>query len=302
MPRHPRRPNLFIVGAPKAGTTAMDDYLAQHPDIFMAPRKELHFFAPEVVPRERGPGDLDWYLAFFRGAGEEKVVGESSVFYLCSRQAAERIKAFDPAARIVIHVRNPVDFIASHHSQIVYEGYEDIEDLEAAYDAEPERRAGRRVPAACRHKQILLYREMARFSEQIARFFGAFGREKVLVNVFDDFASDTAGTYRRTLEFLGVDADFEAELRVVNANKQVRSRALMSLVRNSPEWVSAASRAVLPKAARDGIKAGIGRLNTRFAPRPPMRPEFRARLKREFAPEVERLGALLGRDLGHWCR
>jgi hypothetical protein len=127
-----RRPGFFLVGAPKAGTTAMNTYLSRHPEIFMA-QKELHYFSHEAF---YGPPlaerDFDWYLDQFREAGEKTLLGEASVWYLSSSTAAERIKEFEPSAKILIHVRNPTDLIVSYHSELLFLGYEDIEDIEQA--------------------------------------------------------------------------------------------------------------------------------------------------------------------------
>jgi hypothetical protein len=199
----PCRPSFFLVGAPKAGTTAMNTYLSRHPAIFMA-QKELHYFSHEVFygpPLEER--DLAWYLDRFSEAGEETLLGEASVWYLSSKIAAERIKEFEPRAKILIQARNPADLIVSYHSEMLFLGYEDIEDIEQAVDAEGQRRKGWNIPARCPVPRVLYYSEVARLTAQIERFFGLFGRENVLVNIFDDLVTDPAAMYRRTLTFLG---------------------------------------------------------------------------------------------------
>ena len=297
-----RKPNFFIVGAAKSGTTAMDEYLDQHPDIYMA-AKEPHHFASDIMKPDDPRRSPDWYAALFKGARDEKVIGESSVFYLLSQVAAERIKEFNPDARILIHVRNPIDVIPSHHSQLVYEGREPVKDLRQALALEPQRKQGQKNPkkAAPIHG-LLFYRDFVRFADQIARFFDAFGRERVRVIVYEDFVKDTAGEYRKTLEFLEVDPGFAPEFRVINANKSMRSEFLMNLVvRDPPPLIGRISRALFPLDARYAIKARIKELNTRYHRREPLDPETSRQLKSELRPEVERLSALLGRDLTHWC-
>jgi hypothetical protein len=301
-----RKPNFFLVGAPKCGTTAMDSYLAQHPDIFMA-GKETNYFSREMFRDKTGRAaklreTSDFYDSLFEGAGDETIVGESSVFYMSSTEAAGRIRDYAPDARILIHIRNPVDFIPSHHSQLVFERYEDITDVVAAYDAEDDRRSGRRMPELCPLHTILHYRQMAMFSEQIERYFDAFGRERVLVNVVDDLKADPSGVYRRTLAFLGVDPSFQPTFDVVNANKRFRSGALVTVLREPPDWVSAVSRLVAGPETRLRLKRMLKRLNTAYEARAPLDPAFLARLRNDLRPEVERLSALLDRDLTHWCR
>ena len=297
-----RKPNLFLVGAAKSGTTAMSDYLDQHPDIHMGP-KEMHYFTPDLLP-ETSPA-LVWenYITPYKNIGDEKIIGDASVFYLYSNVAAGLIHEFNPDARILIHLRNPLDVMESHHSQVMFEGGEPIKDFEEAVRAEPERLQGRNLPENFAWKKTLCYRDFVSFSEQVKRFQDVFPREQIRVNIFDDFKKDTMGEYRRTLEFLGTDADFEPNIEVVNANKVMRSETAMKLfVRNPPPWLSIPAKALFPLSLRNKIKSKIKRANTKFTPRPPVRPELRQELARDLMPDVERLSELLDRDLTHWCR
>src|SRR5258706_10449866 len=107
-------PDFFIVGAPKCGTTAMNDYLGQHPDIYMAP-KELHYFGADLKIKDKISESA--YLQYFKNAGNKKILGEASVWYLFSGTAAKEIKNFSPDAKILIMLRNPVEVVYSLHSQ-----------------------------------------------------------------------------------------------------------------------------------------------------------------------------------------
>jgi hypothetical protein len=78
-----RRPDFFIVGAPKCGTTALCSYLREHPDIFMPLWKEPHYFGTDL--RRSQPVDLETYLSYFAEAGEQLRVGEASTSYLYSK-------------------------------------------------------------------------------------------------------------------------------------------------------------------------------------------------------------------------
>lgn len=297
-----RRPSFFIVGAPKTGTTAMNTYLSKHPDIFMAP-KELHYFSREVFYDppllER---DLNWYLDQFTGASEKTLLGEASVWYLSSSTAAERIKAFEPRAKIVIHVRNPTDLILSYHSELLFQNFEDIEDIEQALDAEEQRRIGLRIPARCPVPRVLYYSEVVRFTAQIEHFFVLFGRENVLVNVFDDLVADPAAVYRRTLAFLRADTSFTTTFEVINSNKMVRSHLGRAFTRDPPKHIKQVAKLVLSKRVREVFARWLWRINTRVVPRPEPQPAVMARLKREFTGEVERLSNLLSRDFTAWSR
>jgi len=295
------RPGFFLVGAPKAGTTSMNGYLAGHPDIFMA-SKELHYFSGESFSdpsiKER---DLSWYLSKFSAAGNKRLIGEASVFYLSSKTATYHIKQFEPDAKILIHVRSPSDLILSYHSALLYEGFESIKDIWQALMAETQRRAGINIPFACRIPRVLYYSEIGRLGEQVKHFFAVFGRENVLVNVFDDLARDPASVYRKTLAFLGADDFSLTKFEIENGNKVLRSDLLARFLRTPPQSARMLKR-VIPRPIRADITMGLRRLNTRHVSRAAATPEVIAYLKREFAADVELLSNLLGRDLTYWSR
>jgi len=293
-------PNFFIVGAPKCATTSMDIYLSRHPDIYMSPSKEPHYFAKDLYRGEVACPE-DRYFGFFEGVRDEPVVGESSVFYMLSETAAEAIHAFQPAAKILIMLRNPIEVIASHHSQILYEAFETERSLERALEME-ERRARDFAGRALDFRQkVLLYREVVDFPTQIERFRRYFPDDQIHVVLHDDIRADLPAVYHGILDFLGVDPDFRPEFRVENANKVARSAALTNFLRYTPDWVTRASRVLLPKREwRVAVRKRLKRANTSFQPRPPMPDALRDSLSAELEPTVRRLETLLGRDLSHW--
>jgi hypothetical protein len=301
------RPNFFIVGAPKCGTTALYDYLKPHPEVFLPNLKEPKFFATDLDSGGEWEAryfvrEEEDYLSLFAGARSEKRVGEASAVYLSSEVAAQRIKEFSSAAKIIVMLRNPVEMMHALHNQRVFDGFEDIEDFEEALSAEAERRKGRRLPEKVVNAKALLYREMACYAGQLERFLKAFGAENVHVIIFDDFKSDPAASYAAVLRFLEIDESFRPEFKVSNASKRVRSRLLQRMLQNRPLRGRLFGGGLLPAALRQKAIGKFRRLNTRFEPRPPMSAELRRSLQREFAAEVEKLSGLLDRDLTYWCR
>ncbi|MDA8156340.1 MAG: sulfotransferase [Actinomycetota bacterium] len=295
------RPDFFIAGAPKCGTTAMDSFLGKHPEIFMAPVKELHYFGTDLkfnVPRI----NLNDYLMQFAGVKNEKRIGESSVWYLYSKTAAREIKQFAPSARIIIMLRNPVDMIHSQHSQLVYEGFEDIPDFEAALAAEETRkRAGVLPPLKGTSIEFLLYRETARYSGQLRRYMDIFGEQNVHVIIYDDFKNDQSGVYRDTLAFLDLeDIDFVPEFRIINQNKKIRSMAIQKMVKDVNHPVRKFIKKFVPVKMRSSLLERAHGLNVYGAARAPLPNAFRRKLQREFAPDIKSLGIMLKRDLSFW--
>lgn len=295
------RPDFFIVGAPKCGTTAMNDYLKDHPEIFIPTKKQLHSFGSDLELRRPRRITEQEYLSYFARARDKKRLGEASVWYLYSQEAAAEIKAFNPAARVIIMLRNPVDMMYSMHSQRLYSGKQDVIDFAEALEAEEERRQGLRTCKDIFDVKGASYRAAATYTPQVQRYFDVFGRERVHVIIFDDFAHATAQVYQATCKFLQVAPYFQPEFRIVNANKGVYSTTLRSFL-HSPPWPTSWLLKLLGRSARQGFKGWVRQLNTRYETQPPMDSALRRRLQDEFASEVERLGALLGRDLTQWCQ
>jgi len=292
-----KKPNFFIVGAPKSGTTAMYHYLGQHPEIFMPEWKEPYYFGSDLWFR-KGRFTREEYLALFSPTQDEKRLGEASVLYLYSKRAASEIKEFCPTAKIIIMLRNPVDMIYSWHTELLYQGSEIIADFEDALDESDARKKGSRLPDI-NLVDCLFYHDIPQYAQQVQRYFECFGHKNVHIIIFDDFRSDTATMYQETLAFLGVATNFQPNFQMINPHKRRRSQAMRRVVRSrrAPLWL----RILAPQPIRRALLQVVDRYNTTYEQRPPMDSALRLRLQSEFAPDVEQLSALLRRDLSDWC-
>lgn len=303
-----RKPDFFIVGAPKCGTTAMAGYLEQHPDIYMPDAKDSNFFGSDLnfINNVNHPSDLfrvdeKTYMSWFRGVRNEKRVGEASVWYLYSRSAVAEIKRFSPDADIIIMLRNPADMIYSLHSHFLTDLNEDIEDFEEAFKAEEDRVKGVRIPATAYIIDGLFYKEVAKYYRQVKRYFDVFGRDKVHVVIFDDFKKDTEGTYGEILKFLGVKDSFSPDFTVVNPSKKLRSTKLQRFIVNPPGIIlPLAKKLSTVSFLRNGVNNVLNALNQVERKIEPMNKTLRDHLNSEFAVDINKLGDLLGRDLNFW--
>jgi hypothetical protein len=286
-------PDLFIAGAPKCGTTAMTEYLSRHPEVFVSDVKEIHFFGSDLLRKSPAP-QLDEYLALFAGHAAKRH-GDSSALYLYSAVAAREIQAFNPDARILILLRDPVDMIYSYYWELYSAGLEPIDGFSAALAAEPDR-----VAEAGDKLHPRAYRRVGAYAEQVERFFSTFGRERVHVIVFDDLRSDTARVYRETLEFLAVDSAFQTRFEQINPAKRSRNVAVSRRIARPPRVAETIGRALLPLRARRRLASWLLDSSRAAQPYPELSSDLRRELQVHFAPDVERLGGLLGRDLGHW--
>lgn len=299
------KPDFFIVGGPKCGTTAMADYLAAHPGIFMA-RKEMHFFGKDLrfashfyrrAERE--------YLAEFEGWKGQRRVGEASVWYLFSETAIEEIVRFNPSARIIVMLREPVQMMYSLFQSFRYDGNEPLATFLEALDAEPDRRAGRRLGRQTYFAQGLDYHHAVRSAERLQRCFNILGRDRVHVILYEDMAANPAAVYEAALKFLEVDSTHTLpEFPRVNQAKDVKS-PLMRAVFNDPALRNAvlAIRPLMPRSffyLFHLVEKTLRYFNSTIRKSPPLEPELESQLRGEFVSEVTQLGDLIGRDLSHW--
>ncbi len=290
------RPIFFIVGAPKAGTSSMAHYLRQHPDLFLPDRKDVPFFGSDLDYRSPRPSPAE-YRAQFDAADEGALAGDACVSYLQSREAAAEIAEFEPAARIVIMLREPVAAMASMHRHLLYLRGEDIESFADALAAEPERAAGRRIPRGTRLVGNLQYRDVFTYAPKVRRFLESFEPEQILVLLFDELRSDPIGTARRTYEFLGVDPSFEPSADVVNARKATRFGRLQSFAMSPPEPLLEAFNRLTPSSWHGRLMPLLTRLNTKAVSGDDMDPDLRRALELETASDLAELAELIGRDL-----
>jgi Sulfotransferase family len=308
-----RMPDLFIVGAPKCGTTSLYEWLKDHPEIHMSPFKEPCYFARDLALETSGyyfryGEDRERYLALFSEAGPAKRLGEASTRYLYSKDAPGLIAAEASDPRIVVMLRNPVDMIASLHAHKLGSGTEDLADLGDALAAEDERREGRRLPGNS-NPLLSTYTDRAMFGEQLARWFDVFGRERVRVMIFEDVVRSPEAHFASLLEFLDVDPAYRpATFAAHNPAHGSRGKIAGAIARSRP--VQFAMWRLVPLVIGDvrtlelTRRLAQGRLVRRpIAGKAEVPVELRRRLEAKLTPDVERLSGLLHYDLvSRWFR
>ena len=297
------KPNFFIVGAPKCGTTALYEYLRPHPNIFMPKVKEPHFFAKDLgtYPFIK---TLEDYTGLFAAAGSRHLrVGEASVYYLRSTVAIANIRAFNPDARLIAMFRNPLEMLHSFHAQLLYVAEESESDFETAWRLQEDRSRGIGLPPRSRGAFLVQYRELGRFGTQTERLLSIFPREQVRLILYDDFAAAPQAVYDDVIEFLGIPHDGRTEFPRINEGKRARFDWLRDFYRKPPPPLRSAFRGFKWAVGGDSmgtVARKLVALNTVKERRPPLSPEFRAELVEAFRDEVALLGRLLERDLSHW--
>ncbi len=297
------KPNFFLVGAPKCATSSMYQYLRQHPDIFLTPYKQPHYFSTDLWHRHSDFYDAymtpEGYLSLYKEAQHETVLGEASEWYLYSSTAAEEIHKFNPDAKILILLRNPVDFLYSLHSQLLLAGEEKFQNFHEALEATVEDRRAKGMRVQNRFLFGVEYRKAAQFCHQIERYRALFPPEQIKIVLFDDIKGDPSGSFADICRFLQVDPTFQPDFNVVNPAKTIRSQTLMKLFWTQSPFKKIITRR-LPQTWRLAMSGAVMKLATREQKRAPLNAALRQRLREEFTPEVERLGAMINRDLSAW--
>ncbi len=205
-------PDVLIVGAPKAGTTALHSALARHPQIYASPVKEPKYYmcADAPPPAYRGPGDahsqLEWiwrksdYAALFAAAPAAALRLESTPFYLYLAGARQRIAEELPDAKLIVVVRDPIDRAYSNWMHLWVDGLEPLGDFVEAWHAEDERVAAGWAP-------FWHYRRLGRYGEQLRDLFSRVDRDRVLVMRYWQLVSQPTETLNRVARFLGIAED-----------------------------------------------------------------------------------------------
>jgi Sulfotransferase domain len=302
-----RKPDFFIVGQPKAGTSALYSMLRQHPGIFMPNVKEPMYMATDLRPRDRGRGhvfgSLEEYLALFGDAKPGQLAGEASTLYLLSKTAASSIAQLNRDARVVAIFREPASFLHSWFLQLRSTHGENARSLRKALGREPERAVGRKIPSRASMPAVLQYSEHLRYTDQLRRYHDELSRSQVLTLIYDDYKANNRDTIERILEFLGVEGEAPISPLVANTSVWMRAQPLDAFF----HWLAVgrdprarpfklATKAMLPRASRRRLLSVLSSRILRGAP-PEPDPELAAEIRSRFKPEVERFGDYIGRDL-----
>jgi len=298
-------PNFFIIGAPKCGTTALYSILRQHPEIYMSPVKEPHYFTFEGdAPAYPGPGGNYFrrvavtrprdYLLLFAGAKDHRAIGEASPTYLGSDVAAKRIHKAAPAAKIIVLLRQPAERAYSHYQYLRFHGVETAGSFAEALQQEDIRRAEG-------WSKILFCRQGGYYFANLSRYYELFPREQIKVYLYEDWNGSPEAVLHDLFNFLGVDEHFVPNIRRSNVTLIPRVHRLNRLAQK-PERIRRLLAPIAPALLHAGIIAGLQKLNRRvnlYTP-PPIDPDIRKELTEGYREDILELQELIGRDLAHW--
>jgi hypothetical protein len=308
-------PNFFIVGAAKAGTTALYEYLKQHPQVYMPPLKEPQYFSQletrygaqnyvnvvwrhgtgflhlRTIADRRNPGvawvgDEASYLKLFEGADGFRAVGEASTSYLGFEDTAERIYEQVPEARIIILLRDPIERSYSHYLMDVQGGRQALSFYDAIIKEyqDPDFGWGKNW-----HRYIMLY------YPGVKRYLDVFGGEQVLVLLTEDLQVDPRSLVMKVSEFLDLDTAPVATIDFTtkhNAYRVPRNRLVQMVLGSS--GIRSIGRKFTPRL---GLRTVRDKVFFKQQEKPAQDAQAVDILREVYASDIAKLETLLGRSL-----
>ena len=276
-------PNFFIVGTPKSGTTSLFHYLQEHPEVFLPELKEPHFFScPEVKNtyyKTKIVDSKEEYLDLYQETESFKAVGDLSSSYLFNKESPKRIHQFNPHAKIIIVLRNPVDRALSHYLMDVNLGYINVPLLEVINNKDTFKQ----------HYQE--YIELGFYEQQIRAYTKQFPDSQIKVVLSDTLYANTAETLKDIYSFINVSTTFITDFETVHNSYTVpRFKALKSLVQSD------GLKKMIPSGLKSGLKSLIYKTN---AEKPKL--EVEKNLLREiYKKSIVETETLINQDLSSW--
>lgn len=292
-------PNFLIIGAAKAGTTSLYDYLNQHPQIYMSPIKEPRFFALEGEKLDfGGPAQginrtsvTTWeqYCQLFQEVTTEKAIGEASTVYLSDLKAPQRIKHYLPEVKLIAILRDPAERAFSSYVHLVRDGYENLSFAEAI-EAEPSRIKEKWQP-------LWYYKERGFYYEQLQRYFAIFKPEQIKIYLYKELAADSTAVIQELTRFLGVNDTFTPDLTRKNVSGIPKNRFLQNLfTKDNP--IKSVVKPLLPKSLRQSVLQNVTKSN--LGTKPTLSPQMRQKLIAIYREDILKLQELIQKDLSEW--
>lgn len=296
-----RFPDFFIIGAPKAGSSALWQALRGHPDVYFPATKEPNYFAYKghslgfscpgsEYLRQTCVTDEAEYRRLFCDCPAGSRAGEASVGYLSTPDAPAELAAAVPRARLVAVLRHPVDRAFSHWTYMRQLGWEAIADFEAAVAAAPSRLAAGWRPAWD-------YLEPGRYGKHLDRWFGHLDRSQLLVLFYTDWVSRPHEVLRQVCRHIGVEPRDDLPVMRENPTHGLRWPTLRRWMVSDSVPRRFAHR-LLPARVRDAVSIVAERAN--IGPKPRLDPAIRRKLLDVYASDMDRLETITGHDLSGW--
>ncbi|MFB2918690.1 sulfotransferase domain-containing protein [Aerosakkonema funiforme] len=303
MEKNPRLPNLFICGAAKAGTSSLWYILGQHPDIFM-PEDEL-VKEPCYFSNLVGITDEKEYLNIFTKADNQKYIGEASTAYLTDPASPQRLYDFNPNAKIIIMLRNPIQRAYSLYNWMIQDGYEYARTFEEALAKEQQRR-NQKIPNFFEPQYYYnyMYFSSGLYYEQVNRYLELFGHN-VFIGLFEDFIKDPKEFLNQLWQFLEIKPCDNLQEEAKNPSRKVVHTYISFAMRRITKFKDSVSRyldrnyQIKLYNTKEGRDFLLKLVTTKQKPNP-IKPDTYKRLREKYKDEYEKIESNLKLNLDAW--
>lgn len=297
-------PDIYLIGAPKAGTTSLADWLGQHPDLYFSVPKEPFYWASDypAMRARYGYDSRASYEALFSSAAATEAAhrAEGSTVYLYSHAAVPDILAEGGQPRFVVALRAPADLLASYHRTQLVALNEDETYFSVAWRRSLRGEGPRTTPL---DPKLVDYPLVGRLGAAVKRLLDVVPPSSVHFVLFDDLAADPAGVWAQLTTFLGLPPQPSASFGIRNAStKTYRSARLRRLTHRPPRGLVAPMRRLQQwsRTTTNPLPTRVKATMWRAEKPPDVDPTVRAEVADFLAEDTRLLGQLVGRDLSHW--
>jgi Sulfotransferase family len=290
-------PNFLIIGAAKAGTTALHTYLQQHPQVYMTPDKETNFFAFEGENLNfQGPGDkeinqfsitnLESYRAEFQNVSHEKAIGEACPLYLYHAKAPKRIHSYIPNVRLIAILRHPVDRAYANFLHIIRDDREPCRDFFQALQQEKKR-------IEENWEWFWHYIQLGYYATQLQRYYEKFDRDRIRVYLYEDLCQNPLALMQDSFRFLDIDDRFIPNMTIRPNKSGMPKNLLFHQLLTKPNPIKSLLKPLFPSHLRQKIQHQ--NLTT-----PKISSEARSLLIDLYREDIIKCQDLIDRDLSGW--
>lgn len=293
------KPNFFLVGAPKCGTTSLYSYLSDHPNVHDVYIKEPSYFATDMPNAQLIKNLGDYNKLYLNSAN--KLCGDYSTSYFHSSVAINQIMRFNPDAKIIISLRNPVDCMYSLFNQQRYSLNEVEIDFKRAWEAGDDRLKDKLYKASRRNPIATIYKEAGKLGEYTQKIQNLVPPHQLHIILFDDLKLDTQKVYSSLLDFLGLENDGRNNFQVQASAAQYRSKIITHLL-SSKGMTGSIKRNLknLFGIEHSSVIKKIHKANKSTGNIQPLNDQMRRELSSYFDDEISLIENILRRNLSHW--
>ena len=223
------KPNFFIIGAPKCGTSSLASWLSEHPEVYMSQVKEPHFYSTDL--NNSSIKDYEQYKSlFFNVKNIHKAIGEASTWYLYSKNAIDNIEKEYLEVKYIVMSRDPVDMCHSLYHHNVRVLHEDQNSFKKAWSLQKERDIGANIPFTCEVPEYLQYYKACSLGSLLKRLYSKVESERILHITLENIKDNPQKEYLRVLKFLKISDDKRDSFPVLNEAGTYRNKYLQILL------------------------------------------------------------------------